>query len=128
MTTQPTAQTLRSKFKLRNNRLISIRTNKLAGTVNGTTRWVQIDGARHRYDDILALYKSIFTTSPSPSDSSIPHIGRHSTVGRFSARIYENQMTFNDMLFGAVFVHDVWAQTQWNHDGTHPTNPDYDLL
>lgn len=120
----PALSTVVSKLKLRNDRVLSIRTGKLAGTDKNGTRYIYIEGAYYKYDDIYALLRTHASIS-KPLNLPVYTRGNYQTNDGDKVRIYATDGTGLYCVHGAYEFNRDWFITTWSLDGK---NVDHECL
>lgn len=118
----PPISVLNKKFKLRNDRVLSIRTGKIAGSerANGD-RYIYIEGRFYNYADIHDVMRQhAFMAKPLSFPVSLSR--QYKTSEGDDVRIYALDGSGMYCVHGAYNYMNEWHITQWSLHGAHPTH------
>lgn len=115
----PPISTLTKKFKLRNDQVLSIRTNKIAGTKRPSgDRFIYIDGRYYRYEDVWHIMRQ-HAIDAKPLSYPVSLSKRYKTSEGDPARIYALDGVGLHCVHGAYLWNGEWHSAEWNLHGKH---------
>lgn len=124
----PSISTLVKKFRLRNDRVISIRSGKLAGSQrpNGY-RYIYIGGRLYKYEDIYeALRAHVLVSKPLSLPVSMSR--NYRTIDGDAVRIYALDGAGTWCIHGAINFMGEWHATSWTMHGAHGSQSELTLV
>ena len=124
----PSISTLVKKFRLRNDRVISIRSGKIAGTARPDgNRYIYIGGRLYKYSDIYATLKDNERIA-KPLYFPVSMSRSYRTLAGDSVRIYAIDGGGTWCVHGAINYSGEWHAAQWTLNGAHATQSELTLV